>query len=69
MAFNGAETLGIDDKVGSIAPGLKADLVVLEGDLASDPTTIRNVRLVFKNGLGYDPTPLINDVQGKVGTR
>jgi len=69
MTFNGAETLDIDDKVGSIAPGLKADLVVLEGDLASDPTTIRNVRLVFKNGLGYDPRPLINDVQGKVGTR
>lgn len=67
MTFNGAETLGIEQSVGRIAPGQRADLVVLEGDLRADPSMIRNVRIVFNEGLGFDPASLIQEVKGRVG--
>lgn len=66
---NGADVLGIGATVGRIVPGQVADLVVLEGDLSAEPTAIRNVRVVFKNGVGYDPQKLIADVSGQVGSR
>ncbi len=47
--------------------GKLADLVVLEGDPAADPADIRNVRLVFKEGVGYDSARLIEAVAGQVG--
>ncbi len=69
MTFNGAQTLGIDETVGQIAPGQKADLVVLQGNLGANPSLIRDVHLVFKGGLGFDPAALISDVEGRVGDR
>ncbi|MFQ6550657.1 amidohydrolase family protein [Aestuariibius sp. 2305UL40-4] len=69
VTSNGADALGISHEVGRITPGLAADLVVLEGDLTDDPSIIRNVRLVFKDGVGFDPAALIADVEGQVGDR
>lgn len=69
MTYNGAEALGLADQIGLIAPGYRADLLAIEGDLISSPASIRNVRIVFKGGLGYDPERLTADVQGQVGTR
>ena len=56
-------------KTGSIERGKAADLVVLNGDLAADPSTIRKVTTVFKDGLGYDSAKLIASVKGMVGIR
>lgn len=51
MTLNGAMLLGIDDDFGSIRSGKVADLVVIEGDPVSHPADIRNVRIVFKDGI------------------
>jgi len=67
MSANGAKILGVYDKLGSIERGKLADLVVLDGDLASDPSVIRKVTTVFKDGVGYDSAKLIAAVKGRVG--
>jgi imidazolonepropionase-like amidohydrolase len=67
MTANGAKILGAYDKVGSVEKGKLADLVVLQGDLTSDPSVIRKVTTVFKDGVGYDSAKLIAAVKGRVG--
>src|SRR2546426_591024 len=67
MTANGAKILGVDKRLGTVEPGKLADLVVLRGDLAAEPSVIRNVTLVFKDGVGYDSSKLIASVQGRVG--
>ena len=69
VSANGAKILGVYDEVGSIEPGKLADLVVLEGDLAADPSVIKNVTIVFKDGVGYDSPKIIESVRGLVGIR
>src|SRR5881409_1573404 len=67
MTANGAKILGVDRRLGTVERGKLADLVVLRGDLAAEPSVIRNVTLVFKDGVGYDSGKLIASVQGRVG--
>jgi enamidase len=65
--LNGATYLGRADRIGSIAVGKQADLVVIDGNPAATIADIRHVTLVFKQGVGYDPAKLIESVKGKVG--
>jgi imidazolonepropionase-like amidohydrolase len=65
--LNGATFLGRADRVGSIAVGKDADLVVIAGDPATRIGDVRNVQIVFKQGIGYDPAKLVESVKGKVG--
>ena len=65
--LNGATFLGRADRIGSIAVGKFADLVVIAGDPSTRISDIRNVQTVFKRGIGYDPAKLIESVKGKVG--
>ena len=67
VSFNGARILGVDSKLGSVEKGKIADLVLLRGDLVADPSVIRNVVTVYKDGVAYDPTKLIDAVRGRVG--
>jgi len=67
MTANGAKILGVDKSLGTVERGKLADLVVLRGDLVAEPSVIRNVTLVFKDGVGYDSAKLIASVQGRVG--
>lgn len=67
--LNGARSLGREAEVGSIAVGKLADLIIVRGDPTRDITAIRDVRLVFKEGVGYDPQRLIESVRGLVGIR
>jgi hypothetical protein len=66
---NGAEFLGQLDKVGTLAPGKIADLVVIHGDPSANISDIEKVEMVFKDGIGYDSAKLIESVRGLVGLR
>lgn len=63
---NGAKYLGQLDRIGTIATGRQADLVVIDGDPAAHPADIRKVKIVFKEGIGYDPAKLAESVRGSV---
>jgi imidazolonepropionase-like amidohydrolase len=65
--LNGATFLGRAERVGSIAVGKDADLVVVAGDPGTHIADVRNVQIVFKQGVGYDPAKLVESVRGKVG--
>ena len=65
--MNGAKYLGRDARVGSLAVGKQADLVVIDGNPAATIADIRRVETVFKQGIGYDPVKLIASVMGKAG--
>ncbi|HZQ95071.1 MAG TPA: amidohydrolase family protein [Candidatus Sulfotelmatobacter sp.] len=66
---NGAQYLGELDRIGTIATGKQADLVVIQGDPSRHIEDIENVETVFKDGIGYDSGKLIEAVQGIVGSR
>jgi len=53
--------------VGSIAEGLQADLVVLRGNPSRHISDVRNVELVFKDGVAYDPETLVSAAAGTLG--
>jgi imidazolonepropionase-like amidohydrolase len=67
--YNGAQYLGELDRIGTIAPGKQADLVVIKGDPSRKIEDIENVETVFKQGIGYDSAKLIESVRGLVGIR
>lgn len=67
--FNGARFLGEDSRIGSIAVGKQADLMIVKGNPAAKISDIENVEIVFKDGVGYDSEKLIQSVQGLVGIR
>jgi len=48
-----AEALGMADQIGSIAPGLQADIIALDGDPLRDMTAVRRVAFVMKGGIVY----------------
>jgi imidazolonepropionase-like amidohydrolase len=64
---NGAQFLGEADRIGTIAVGKQADLVVIKGDPSKNIADIENVETVFKDGVGYDSAKLIESVRGHVG--
>jgi hypothetical protein len=68
-SFNGAQYLGRDSQIGSIAVGKAADLMIVKGNPAANIFDIENVEIVFKDGIGYDSEKLIQSVQGMVGVR
>jgi imidazolonepropionase-like amidohydrolase len=52
----GAEAMGMADQIGSIAPGLRADIIALDGDPLKDITAVRRVVFVMKGGIVYKNT-------------
>lgn len=65
--LNGARYLGRDDRVGSLVVGKQADIVLLAGDPSTTIADVRNVDIVFRAGVGYDPARLVESVSGRVG--
>jgi len=65
--LNGATYLGLDKRIGTIAPGKDADLVLVKGDPSATIADIENVETVFKDGVGYDPAALLATVRGHYG--
>ena len=66
---NGATYLGRHDRIGTLAAGKQADLVLIKGDPSRKIEEIENVETVFKSGIGYDSHKLIDSVKGQVGIR
>ena len=63
-----AEALGMRDQIGSLAAGMQADIIALDGDPRQDITAVRRVVFVMKSGLVYKNVaqkaiPLYADVQ------
>jgi len=48
-----AKSLGLNEIIGTIAPGLEADLIAVDGDPLKDITALRRVRFVMKHGVVY----------------
>jgi imidazolonepropionase-like amidohydrolase len=48
-----AEAMRLSDQIGSIAPGLQADIIALDGDPLKDITAVRRVVFVMKGGVVY----------------
>ena len=48
-----AKTLRLDDRLGVIKPGFRADIVCVEGDPTQDIKALRQVKLVMKDGTLY----------------
>ena len=66
---NGAQFIGDADRIGTIAVGKAADLVVIKGDPSQKIEDIEKTEIVFKDGIGYDPAKLLESVQGIAGSR
>ncbi|HXM11068.1 MAG TPA: amidohydrolase family protein [Terriglobales bacterium] len=66
---SGALYLGQQDRIGTLATGKQADLVLIKGDPSKRIDEIENVETVFKAGIGYDSKKLIDSVRGQVGIR
>jgi len=49
----GAQALGMANEIGSISPGLQADIIALDGDPLKDITAVRRVVFVMKAGVVY----------------
>jgi enamidase len=64
---NGARYLGRESRIGTIAVGKQADLIVVKGNPAAAIGDVRNVETVFKGGVGFDPAKLVASVTGRVG--
>jgi len=48
-----AEAMGLAHEIGSLAPGMQADIIALDGDPTQDITAVRRVVLVMKGGKVY----------------
>jgi imidazolonepropionase-like amidohydrolase len=67
--LNGATYLGRANRVGTIAVGKDADLLLIAGDPSARIADIEKVELVFKDGVGYDSAKLLASGKGMVGSQ
>ena len=65
--LNGAKFLAEDDRIGSLEVGKHADLLVIDGNPAAKASDIRKVKIVFRDGTGFDPAKLMTSVSESVG--
>ena len=56
------------DQIGSIAPGMQADIIALDGDPLKDIAAVRNVVFVMKGGVVYTPGRDRSDAPGRTGS-
>ncbi len=67
--LNGATFLGEESRIGSLTSGKQADIAIVRGNPAANIADIRNIQIVFKDGVGYDPAKLIQSVRATVGEK
>jgi len=57
-----AQVMHLEDRLGAVAPGKLADLVLVDGDPVADIAAMRKVALVMKNGVIYDPAAVARSI-------
>jgi len=56
--FIAAQSLGMEKEIGALAPGLRADIIAVDGDPTQQITAVRRVVFVMKDGVVYSgPRP------------
>ena len=60
--WNGAKYSGTLDRLGSIAPGKLADLVLVDGDPTTDIAALRRVATVIKGEVAYYPAEILTEL-------
>jgi imidazolonepropionase-like amidohydrolase len=53
LTLRGAELLGMQDEIGTLAEGKFADIIAVQGDPLGDPSVLGSVRFVMKSGVVY----------------
>lgn len=51
--YSAAESMGLENQIGSMAPGLDADVIAVSGNPLTDITAVRHVAFVMKQGVIY----------------
>jgi imidazolonepropionase-like amidohydrolase len=64
--LNGAAFLH-KHEIGTIDRGQQADLVIVRGNPSMHIADVRNVEMVMKEGVGYDPAALTDSAAGSIG--
>jgi imidazolonepropionase-like amidohydrolase len=67
--LNGATYLGRAERVGTLAAGKDADVLLIAGDPSARIADLEKVEIVFKDGVGYDSAKLITAAKGLVGSQ
>ena len=60
---NGAKAMGLEREVGTVAPGMLADLVIVDSDPLADIGNLSRVHRVVRNGRVLDPERLIESIR------
>jgi hypothetical protein len=47
--------MGLESEIGAIAPGMRADLILVEGNPLEDIRALRSLRMVIRDGVPLDP--------------
>jgi imidazolonepropionase-like amidohydrolase len=63
----GAKFQGIDDRVGTLAEGKQADLLLIDGKPDENIKELGRIELVFKDGIAFDSKRLRESLRGKIG--
>ena len=64
---NGATYLERLDEIGTLEEGKRADFVLVRGRPDQRISDIRNIEIVFKNGIGFGSEALLESVLGTIG--
>jgi imidazolonepropionase-like amidohydrolase len=56
--WNGARYTNLLDQLGSVSPGKRADLLLVDGDPTQNISDIRHIALVLKDGVAYYPAEI-----------
>ncbi len=65
--INGASALGVDARLGSIEVGKLADFYVVRGNPLDDIKAARDIKIVIRDGIAYDPAELLRSAEEKIG--